>query len=277
MILPFEASEEAVKTVKEEIKIQKSKPTMDPSLWKSDDDAKKAVRYIMSDTLTKDNRFLVSISKVRMYKMLTSANEDEKKMWESSSNAAILEVIFNILGDSKSTLMNAIGGQIYSAAATRKNPVLSHLVAKRNFSQFSDEDIRDITKVFVKFKAADTSKDPLENNIAWVGLTQGKKEDALLYPKRLSDFDKNVMNRIDNLYPDKVGVPSDPDYRRKASNLMITIMNLYKENDLLPQVSETDYKQAVEDAVKATSGETAPKEEPKPAEDKRIKEKRNNS
>ena len=271
MILPFEASEEAVKTVKEEIKIQKSKPTMDPSLWKSDDDAKKAVRYIMSDTLTKDNRFLVSISKVRMYKMLTSANEDEKKMWESSSNAAILEVIFNILGDSKSTLMNAIGGQIYSAAATRKNPVLSHLVAKRNFSQFSDEDIRDITKVFVKFKAADTSKDPLENNIAWVGLTQGKKEDALLYPKRLSDFDKNVMNRIDNLYPDKVGVPSDPDYRRKASNLMITIMNLYKENDLLPQVSETDYKQAVEDAVKATSGETAPKEEPKPAEDKKDK------
>ena len=138
---------------------------MDPSLWKSDDDAKKAVRYIMSDTLTKDNRFLVSISKVRMYKMLTSANEDEKKMWESSSNAAILEVIFNILGDSKSTLMNAIGGQIYSAAATRKNPVLSHLVAKRNFSQFSDEDIRDITKVFVKFKAADTSKDPLKTTL----------------------------------------------------------------------------------------------------------------
>ena len=48
-------------------------------------------------------------------------------------------------------------------------------------------------------------------------------------------------------------------------------MNLYKENDLLPQVSETDYKQAVEDAIKATSGETAPKEEPKPAEDKKDK------
>lgn len=123
--------------------------------------------YILSDTLSKDNRFLVSTSKLRMYKMLSAENKEEKAMWESASNATIFDNLLSILGTTKSTFLNAIGGQIYSSAATQKNPIKSHLTLKRNFPQLSDEDAAEIIKIIVKHKAAQNNpNEPLENNIA---------------------------------------------------------------------------------------------------------------
>lgn len=266
LLIPFEgASPETVETVKEEIKMQRgTKPTMDPALWKSDEDAKKALLYILSDTLSKDNRFLVSTSKLRMYKMLSAENKEEKTMWESASNATIFDNLLSILGTAKSTFLNAIGGQIYSSAATQKNPIKSHLTLKRNFPQLSDEDAAEIIKIIVKHKAAQNNpNEPLENNIAWNGLKDGKREDCLLYPTKTTDVDKEIMGRLQNVYAERLGSPAEAGYNLRATNLIVTIMNLYKTSGQIAQLVEQNYTAEVNKALEATSGKTAPQEEKK--------------
>lgn len=264
MIIPFEGvSEDTKETIKKEIKMhQNIKPEMDVSLWKSDDDAKKAISYILSDTLSKDNRFQVSISKTRMYKMLSAANDEEKKMWESSSSATIFETILSLLDDSKSTFLNAVGGQVYSAAATRKNPILSHLTLKRNFPQCEDKDIAEIVRVIVKTKALSANPDkPIEQNIAWLGLGTGKREDCLLIPTKSSTEDKEIMGRLQSHYGEKLGKPTDEGYNLKATNFLATIINLYKSDDFITQYDKANYTDCVNKALEAISGETAPKDD----------------
>jgi hypothetical protein len=264
MVIPFEGvSKETEKTIKEEIKLHKNaKPEMDVSLWKSEDDVKKAISYILSDTLSKDNRFQVSLSKVRMYKVLNAANEEEKKMWESSSLSAIFETMLTLLGGSKSTLLNAVGGQVYSAAATRKNPILSHLTLKRNFPQCTDKDISEIVQTIVKTKALSMNPDqPVEQNIAWMGLKSGKREDCLLIPTKSTNEDKEIMGRLQSAYSDKIGVPSEEGYNLKATNFLATIINLYKADDFISQYSAADYTDCVNKALEAISGKTAPKDD----------------
>lgn len=264
MIIPFEGvSKETEQTVKEEIKMHKNtKPEMDVSLWKSDEDAKKAISYILSDTLSKDNRFQVTLSKTRMYKMLMSADENEKKMWESASIAAIFESMLNVLDSSKSTLLNAVGGQVYSAAAVKQNPILSHLTIKRNFPQCEDKDIAEIVKVIVKQKAKMVTPDkPIEQNVAWIALNTGKREDCLLIPRKESDDDKQIMGRLQSHYGERLGSPVDKNYRIKATNLLATILNLYKTEDFISQYSEADYDDCVKKAQELISGETAPKDD----------------
>lgn len=266
MIIPFgDVDAKAAETIKQEIKIQQStKPTMDPSLWKTEDDAKKAISYIMSDTLSKDNRFLVSLSKLRMYKMLNAENDEEKKMWENASNAVMFENLLAVLGTQKSTLLNAVGGQIYSAAVTRKNPILSHLTLKRNFPQCDDKEISEIVHIIVKTKAKENNPDqPIENNIAWIGLTSGKREDCLLIPTKSTKEDKEVMGRLQNHYGDKLGSPTEKGYNLKVTNLLVTLMNLYKTADFITQYDEKNYTEKVNEALKAVSGQTAPVEDKK--------------
>lgn len=289
MVIPFEGvSKETEKTIKEEIKLHKNaKPEMDVSLWKSEDDVKKAISYILSDTLSKDNRFQVSLSKVRMYKVLNAANEEEKKMWESSSLSAIFETMLTLLGGSKSTLLNAVGGQVYSAAATRKNPILSHLTLKRNFPQCTDKDISEIVQTIVKTKALSMNPDqPVEQNIAWMGLKSGKREDCLLIPTKSTNEDKEIMGRLQSAYSDKIGVPSEEGYNLKATNFLATIINLYKADDFISQYSAADYTDCVNKALEAISGKTAPKDdkaldpkeakkEGKPADKKEKKDNKN--
>lgn len=289
MVIPFEGvSKETEKTIKEEIKLHKNaKPEMDVSLWKSEDDVKKAISYILSDTLSKDNRFQVSLSKVRMYKVLNAANEEEKKMWESSSLSAIFETMLTLLGGSKSTLLNAVGGQVYSAAATRKNPILSHLTLKRNFPQCTDKDISEIVQTIVKTKALSMNPDqPVEQNIAWMGLKSGKREDCLLIPTKSTNEDKEIMGRLQSAYSDKIGVPSEEGYNLKATNFLATIINLYKADDFISQYSAADYTDCVNKALEAISGKTAPKDdkaldpkeakkEEKPADKKEKKDNKN--
>lgn len=281
LIIPFPdkegVSKETQESVKKETAAHKNPaPSMDVSLWKSEEDAKKAISYILSDTLSKDNRFVVTTSKVRMYKVLNSANEEEKKMWEGASLATVFENMLGILGDSKTTLLNAVGGQIYSAAATRKNPILSHLTLKRNFPQGSDKDISEMIHVIVKSKALSENPDkPIENNIAWLGLASGKREDCLLIPTKSTKEDKEIMSRLQSHYAEKLGSPADKGYNLKATNLLATIVNLYKSDDFISQYNEADYADCVNKALKAVSGETAPKEdkelEPKKEDKKQEK------
>lgn len=289
MIIPFDGvSKETEETIKKEIKLHKdAKPAMDVSLWKSDEDVKKAISYILSDTLSKDNRFQVSLSKIRMYKVLNAANDEEKKMWESASLSAIFETMLTLLGDSKSTLLNAVGGQVYSAAATRKNPILSHLALKRNFPQCTDKDISEIVRIIVKTKATSMNPDqPIEQNIAWLGLNNGKREDCLLIPTKSTSEDKEIMGRIQSAYSDKVGVPSEEGYNLKVTNFLATIVNLYKTDDFITQYSAADYTDCVNKALEAISGKTAPKDdktldpketkkEEKPADKKEKKDDKN--
>lgn len=282
LIIPFPEkdgiSKETQESVKAEIKVHKNPtPTMDVSLWKSDEDAKKALSYILSDTLSKDNRFMVTTSKTRMYKVLNAANDEEKKMWEGASMAVVFENMLSLLGDSKTTLLNAVGGQIYSAAATQKNPILSHLTMKRNFPQGDDKDLCEMVKVLVKSKALLTNPDkPIESNISWIGLQNGKREDCLLIPTKSNKDDKEIMGRLQSHYGEKLGTPADKDYNLKATNLLATIVNLYKAEDFISQYNAADYTDCVNKALEVVSGKSAPKEdkelEPKPA-DKKAEEK----
>ena len=71
------------------------------------------------------------------------------------------------------------------------------------------------------------------------------------------------MGRLQNVYAERLGSPAEAGYNLRATNLIVTIMNLYKTSGQIAQLVEQNYTAEVNKALEATSGKTAPQEEKK--------------
>lgn len=265
LLVPFGGvSEETQKGVEAEIKLHEApiRPSMDPKLWKTEEDAQKAILYILSDTLAKYSRMEETTNKMREYKIFNAVTPEEKEMWKVATPAAIIEAMLLFLTSSSSILLNGIGGQTYSTVVAYKHPIRAHLCMKKHFMNYTDKEIAEIVKVFIKYKALHNSpdKDPL-TSLGYLGLSLATRERCLVKAAKTTEEDKEDMGRLQNCYATEIGLPTEAGYSLKAVNKMVTILNEYVPADKqFACYIEKEYPEAVEAALKSTS-EPAKKEE----------------
>lgn len=252
--IPFTGVSAATEAVAkaEIVSHKKTAPEMDAQKWLTDEDAKKALAYIMSDTLSKDNRFVVCMDKLREFKVKNAKDDAEKQMWTTASAGTMFEALLANIGDTASTLMNGIGGQVYSSIATLKSPIKAHLTIKARIPNCTDQEIHEIIMAIIRYKADKNNPGkPLESNIAYLGASSGTREECLIYPARVTKDDREIMGRLQGSYVAILGIPGEEGYALKATNLLLTIINLYKTKDLFSLYVEKEYPEAVNTAIVA--------------------------
>lgn len=278
MTLEFqEISPEAEKAAKEEIKQEKTPvvPELDPDKWKSEDDAKKGLSYILAkQDQSFPNRFNETLLKVRTFKKNQETDEEKKAVWDKIGLGALFENAVQLLGNRSTALVRGLCQGCVSALITDHNPIFAHSTVKYNLPMLSEEEAADLIKSFIKVRQEDPKLPIDETPAVKFGILEATREQFLNIPmdnemplaemglkkddpkyKQIT-LAKKIMNKFLEAYGNEIGY-DDPKFYLHATNKMIEIRNLYVDKDAaFTLYTESEYP-------KATSTETADPEKKK--------------
>lgn len=238
----------------------------DPDKWDSDAKAQAGIIHEMTSMnrkggeslsigIMKTKQYLLRIAKENLAKLEEAATKDntaiesakkEVEQIESYNAGDLYLAMVDILGNKKSAVINGLCSGVNSSLAADSCTIFSHCNIRMAIPVFSDKDVSDLIKGFVKSKNADTNV-PLDSCLAVKnGFLAPTRETFMMIPihaeapntdksRKEYAFDRKQYDKFMTLFGKavvtEVGEVKTDEKRREywcnIANRMISIHNLY--------------------------------------------------
>lgn len=278
-VLEFkEISDETKKAAEEEIAAEKAEKTvstkhtwltpeqLDPSTWKTDDDARAALRQEMMATHeSPSNKFLRILGKIRLYKENTETDPLKKDLWNKCSLTDLADEYQRLLDKKGMMVINGLMNSTVNSLKCGETMIFAHCLLRKNMPALHDNELAELVKMFIKIKHGD-STEPLDQDLAVTnGILKPNADTfvriAMEQPDKTQGEDINWFKKVNNVlfttYKEDIGsrvvedpatktIAPNPDYKIKSVNKMIEIRNLYvDEKSRIPLFTMDEWMKAI--------------------------------
>lgn len=249
------------KVAEENARQQATPPSMNPKDWKTVDEYKEGVKYILSQAGNEMSMNLFKAIEATMeWRKSQEKDPKDAHKWDVVPKGDIFDDMIKTLEEVPTILEGGIASTIRGYASVQGCPIGAHSRMRMYLPQYSEEDVASVTKAIIRTQlpkgiTLDNYK-PYNNLMAgtpetFLGFVENAKQDGPIKP---------ALKFVENVYGKELGDRAAKDYRRKAVNKMIAIANLYRDPDArIAEYDEKGYAEAAKgNEEKAAPAGTAP-------------------